>query len=78
MGRSMKETHRNMGVTEGEFNALVEDLAATLDAFKVGKTEQQELLTTLGTMKGDIVTVKGSATGTPLPAGFKAWKKPTN
>ncbi len=75
-GRSMKETHRSMGVTEGEFDALVEDLVASLDHFKVPEKEKTELLTALGTMKGDIVEVKGKATGTPLPAEFKAWKKP--
>ena len=34
-GLSMKESHTNMGTTQGEFNALVEDLVATLDKFKV-------------------------------------------
>jgi hemoglobin len=70
-GRSMKEAHLNMGVTEGEFNALVEDLVTTLTAFKVPKPEQDELLNALGAMKGDIVEVAGStATGTPLPKNF--------
>ncbi|HZD85357.1 MAG TPA: group 1 truncated hemoglobin [Gemmatimonadaceae bacterium] len=70
-GRTMKETHRNMKVTEGEFNALVEDLTASLNAFKVPSREQNELVTALGSMKGDIVEVKSTATGTPLPASFK-------
>ena len=70
-GRTMKEAHRNMKVTEGEFNALVEDLTASLNAFKVPSREQNELLTALGSMKGDIVEVKSTATGTPLPASFK-------
>ena len=69
-GRTMKETHLNMGVTEGEFNALVEDLVTTLNAFNVPKPEQDELLNALGTMKGDIVEVAGTATGTPLPKNF--------
>lgn len=69
-GRSMKEAHRNMGVTEGEFNALVEDLVATLDAFKVPEAEKNELVAALGTMKGDIVEVPSPATGTPLPKSF--------
>src|ERR687883_670543 len=34
-GRDMKETHAGMGVTAGEFGALVEDLVATLDQFDV-------------------------------------------
>jgi hemoglobin len=59
-----------MGVTEGEFNALVEDLVATLKAFNVPQREQDELLAALGTMKGDIVEVQGEATGTPLPKSF--------
>jgi hemoglobin len=71
-GRTMKETHRNMKVTEGEFNALVEDLVGALNQFNVPKREQDELLAALGSMKGDIVEVKSTATGTPLPAAFKA------
>ena len=69
-GRSMKDAHRNMGVTEGEFNALVEDLTASLNAYNIGKPEQDELLSGLATMKGDIVEVQGSATGTALPKNF--------
>src|SRR4029077_13751358 len=70
-GSTMKDTHRGMKVTEGEFNALVEDLTAALNVFKVPAREQNELLTALGSMKGDIVEVKSTATGTPLPASFK-------
>lgn len=69
-GRSMKEAHQNMGVTDGEFGALVEDLVTTLRAFNVPQREQDELLAALGTMKGDIVEVPGPATGTPLPKNF--------
>ena len=69
-GLTMKEAHEQMGVTEGEFNALVEDLVKTLTAYNVPKTEQDELLNALGSMKGDIVEVPGSATGTALPKAF--------
>lgn len=71
-GRSMKEAHRNMAVTEGEFNALVEDLVATLHQFNVPKAEQDELLAILGPMKSDIVEKPATTTGTALPAAFKA------
>ena len=71
-GRSMKEAHQNMAVTEGEFNALVEDLVATLNSFNVPKAEQDELLAILGSMKADIVERPVPATGTALPASFKA------
>ena len=70
-GKDMKSAHKNMKVTEGEFNALVEDLTASLNAFNVPSREQNDLLTALGSMKGDIVEVKSTATGTPLPASFK-------
>jgi hemoglobin len=70
-GRSMRETHDGMGVTAGEFDALVADLVATLDQFKVPKAEQQELLGILGSLRGDIVEVESPSTGTPLPAGYK-------
>src|SRR3989454_8599899 len=70
-GRTMKAAHRNMGVTEGEFNALVEDLVGALNASKVPAKEQNELLAALGAMKSDIVEVQSAATGTRLPASFK-------
>jgi truncated hemoglobin YjbI len=54
-GKDMKTAHKGMGVTEADFNALVEDLVKTLDKFKVGETEKGELLGALGGMKGDIV-----------------------
>lgn len=73
-GRSMKQTHKNMKVTEGEFNALVEDLVKALDKFNVPQAEKNELLGILGPLKDQIVEVKGNATGTPLPGKFKAAK----
>ena len=54
-GRTMKQTHTGMGVTNTAFGALVEDLVAALDHHKVGKAEKDDLLAVLGPMKGDIV-----------------------
>jgi truncated hemoglobin YjbI len=54
-GKDMKTAHKGMGITEADFNALVEDLVKALDKFKVGATEKNELLAVLGPMKGDIV-----------------------
>lgn len=54
-GRSMKESHAGMGVTEAHFNALVEDLVKALDKYKVPEKEKGELLGALAAMKGDIV-----------------------
>jgi len=54
-GKSMKDAHKGMKISEADFNALVEDLTKSLDKFKVGDREKTELLTALGKMKGDIV-----------------------
>ena len=55
-GKDMKTAHAGMGVTDADFNALVEDLVATLDKFKVPEKEKGELLGILGPMRKDIVT----------------------
>ncbi len=57
-GRTMKQTHAGMGVTDAAFQALVEDLVSALDHHKVGKTEKDELLAVLSPMKRDIVEKK--------------------
>jgi hemoglobin len=54
-GASMIDSHRGMNITEGEFNALVEDLVKSLDKFKVPAQEKNELLGALGGMKPQIV-----------------------
>jgi hemoglobin len=54
-GRDMKTTHAGMGITDAEFDALVEDLVRSLDRFKVPAAEKQELLGILDPMKADIV-----------------------
>lgn len=73
-GNSMTKAHKNMKVTEGEFNALVEDLVAALDKFNVPQQEKNELLGILGPLKGQIVEVNSADTATPLPANFKPAK----
>jgi hemoglobin len=70
-GRSMKDAHTGMKVTGGEFDALVQDLVATLNQFKVGKNEQDELLGVLGPLKADIVEVESTEVGTPLPRSYQ-------
>lgn len=54
-GRNMKTTHAGMGISSADFDALVSDLVATLNQFKVPEREKNELLGALGPMKGDIV-----------------------
>jgi hemoglobin len=54
-GKDMKTAHKNMNITEAEWNALVEDLGKALDKKMVGATEKAELVAILAPMKPDIV-----------------------
>ncbi len=54
-GKDMKTAHAGMGITEADFNALVEDLAGALDKFHVATEDKNTLLGVLGPMKKDIV-----------------------
>jgi hemoglobin len=55
-GRDMETTHAGMELVDDEFTAIVEDLAATLDKFKVPAKEKNELLGALAPLKPRIVT----------------------
>jgi len=57
-GLDMKTAHQGMNLTDGDFDALVEDLVKSLDAHKVPQAEKDELLGMLGPMRADIVTKK--------------------
>ncbi|TML00540.1 MAG: group 1 truncated hemoglobin [Actinobacteria bacterium] len=70
-GRDMKETHAGMGVTSGEFDALVQDLVASLDQFDVSKGDQGELLGVLSPMKSYVVEIDSPETGAPLPGSYQ-------
>ena len=54
-GKDMKSAHKGMGVGGKDFDALVEDLAKSLNKFKVKKKEQNELVSALAPLKKDIV-----------------------
>lgn len=57
-GKDMKSAHAGLGISNADFNALVEDLTKALDKFKVGKAEQDQLLGVLGPMRPQIVEKK--------------------
>ncbi len=71
-GRNMREAHAGLKITDGEFDALMQDLEATLDEFNVPKAEHDEVVGLLLPMRDEIVEVKSSETGTPLPDDFQA------
>ena len=58
-GRSMKESHKHLNITQKEWDALVADFRASLAKFNVPEKEQNELLAIVGSTKNDIVMTKG-------------------
>lgn len=54
-GRDMATTHEGLGITVADFNALVEDLSASLVVFSVPQAEQDELLAALAPLQDQIV-----------------------
>ena len=54
-GRTMKDSHAHLNITEGEWQAMVSDFVSTLNEFKVPEKEQKELLDIVGSTKKDIV-----------------------
>ncbi len=54
-GRSMKDSHAHLNITEADWDAMVKDFVASLNHFKVPEKEQTELLAIVGATKGDIV-----------------------
>jgi len=55
-GRAMKESHQQLNITEGQWQAMLTDFQKTLDKFKVPAKEQEELITIVASTKKDIVT----------------------
>ena len=54
-GRDMKSAHKGMGITEADWTAMTTHFVATLDKFKVGQKEKDDLLAIVSGLKKDIV-----------------------
>lgn len=61
VGRTMKEAHAHLNITEAQWDAMVADFRKTLDKFKVPAKEQEELIAIVGSTKKDIVKPAGTA-----------------
>jgi hemoglobin len=58
ISRPARTAHAGLGITEGDFNVVVQHLVDTLNKFKVPAQEQKELLNIIGSLKPDIVEKK--------------------
>lgn len=54
-GRTMYDSHANLGITEGEWQAFLDDLRQTFDKFGVPAAERAELVAIVESTKKDIV-----------------------
>jgi hemoglobin len=54
-GRSMYESHKDMKITGGEWDAFMDDLQRTLDKFGVPAQEQAEVKAIIDSTRADIV-----------------------
>jgi hemoglobin len=54
-GRSMVDSHVHLRITEGEWQAFLDDLAQTLSKFQVPAAERAEIVAIVESAKGDIV-----------------------
>jgi hemoglobin len=54
-GRSMEESHRDMAITPGEWQAFMDDLQTTLDKFSVPAAEQAEVRALVESTRSAIV-----------------------
>lgn len=54
-GDSMRDSHAGLDISEADFNALVEDLIAAMEAEGIPVAAQNRLLARLAPMRGDII-----------------------
>jgi hemoglobin len=54
-GKTMADSHDELGITEGEWQAFLDDFRQTLDKFSVPEQEQAELFAIVESTKADIV-----------------------
>jgi hemoglobin len=57
-GKSMKDSHAGMGISQAHWDTAVKHLVATLDKFKVGTKEREELFAAIAPLQADIVDSK--------------------
>ena len=54
-GRSMKDSHKHLMITEAEWEAFLDDLQQSLDKFAVRQAEQAEIKAIVASTRADIV-----------------------
>jgi hemoglobin len=60
-GRSMRDSHVHLDITEDEWQVFLADLQACLDHFAVSKAQQGEIFALVGSTKSDIILPASTA-----------------
>lgn len=55
IGRTMKQSHKGLGISEAEWNSAAGHLVASLKKFNVPEKEMNDLVAIVVSLKGDIV-----------------------
>ncbi len=55
-GRTLKEAHQHLHITEKEWNALIAIFRDSMNSFKVPTQEQNEIIAILESTKGDVIS----------------------
>lgn len=56
-GRTMKDTHRGMNISEAEYIATLDDILAAMGKHKIDEQTQKDVLAIAYSLKGDILHV---------------------
>lgn len=54
-GRSMKESHRGMNISEAEYMAVVDDILAVMEKHGIDESARKDVLAITFTLKGEIL-----------------------
>lgn len=60
-GKDMRAAHTGMGLTDEHFNAIAENLKATLEELKVDKALVDQILALVGTLHDDVLNLPKKA-----------------
>ncbi len=67
-GKNLREAHKNLDLREVDFNAIAENLQATLDELKVEKALSGEIMTLVASTKDAVLNRPEGATATAKSA----------
>jgi hemoglobin len=56
-GRSMRDTHRGMNISDAEYEAVADDIMGALTKHKIDEETRNEVRTIVESLKGDIVGI---------------------